>query len=60
MSRMLARQARQAGREHARQARQRYQGLPKAELSELLAKRDLPKTGNIDELIERLVEADTR
>ena len=60
----LARQARQAEREHARQAheraRQRYEGLPKAELSDLLAKRDLPKTGNVDELIERLVEADSR
>ena len=60
----LARQARQAEREHARRAheraRQRYEGLSKAELSDLLAKRDLPKTGNIDELIERLVEADSR
>ena len=60
----LARQARQADRERARQAheraRQRYEGLPKAQLSDLLAKRDLPKTGNIDELIERLVEADRR
>jgi hypothetical protein len=60
----LARQARQAEREHARQAharaRARYEGLTKAELSDLLAKRDLPKTGNIDELIERLVEADSR
>jgi hypothetical protein len=60
----LARQARQADREHARQAharaRQRYESLTKAELSDLLAKRDLPKTGNIDELIERLVEADSR
>jgi len=60
----LARQARQAEREHARRAHQRararYEGLPKAELSDLLAKRDLPKTGNIDELIERLVEADSR
>jgi hypothetical protein len=60
----LARQARQAEREQARQAheraRQRYEDLPKAQLSDLLAKRDLPKTGNIDELIERLVEADSR
>lgn len=60
----LARQARQAEREHARRAheraRQRYEGLSKAQLSDLLAKRDLPKTGNIDELIERLVEADSR
>ena len=59
-----ARQARQAQREQARQAharaRQRYEGLPKAELSDLLAKRELPKTGNIDELIERLVEADSK
>jgi hypothetical protein len=60
----LARQARQAGREHARRAheraRQPYEGLSKAELGDLLAKRDLPKTGNIDDLIERLVEADSR
>jgi hypothetical protein len=60
----LARQARQAEREQARRAheraRQRYEGLPKAQLSDLLAKRNLPKTGNIDELIERLAEADNR
>lgn len=60
----LARQVRQAQREQARQAheraRQRYQGMTKAQLSDLLAKRDLPKTGNIDELIERLVVADSR
>jgi flagellar biosynthesis GTPase FlhF len=60
----LARQARQAEREQARQAharaRARYEGLTKAELSDLLAKRELPKTGNIDELVERLVEADSR
>jgi hypothetical protein len=60
----LERQVRQAEREHARRAHQRararYEGLPKAELSDLLAKRDLPKTGNIDELIERLVEADSQ
>jgi uncharacterized protein HemX len=60
----LARQARQAERQQARQAhqraRQRYEGLPKAELSDQLAKRDLPKTGNLDELIERLVEADSK
>ncbi len=59
-----ARQARQAEREHARQAhkraRVRYEGLTKAELSDMLAQRKLPKTGNIDELIERLVEADSK
>jgi hypothetical protein len=60
----LARRARQAEREQARRAheraRERYEGLTKAELSDLLAKRQLPKTGNSDELIERLVEADSR
>ncbi len=60
----LARRARQAEREQARQAhkraRERYEGLTKAELSDQLAKRGLPKTGNVDDLIERLVEADSR
>jgi hypothetical protein len=60
----LARQARQAERERARRAheraRERYEGLTKAELSDLLSHRELPKTGSIDELIERLVEADSR
>jgi hypothetical protein len=58
----LAREARRVEREQDRRAhdkaRERYQGLTKAELSDLLEKRDLPKTGNVDELIERLVEAD--
>ena len=58
----LAREARRIEREKARQAheqaRARYEGMTKAELSDLLAKRDLPKTGNVDELVERLVEAD--
>ncbi len=58
----LAREARRIERQNARQAhekaRARYEGLTKAELSDLLAKRDLPKTGNVDELVERLVEAD--
>jgi hypothetical protein len=60
----LAHQARQAEREQARRARERarerYEGLAKAELSDLLATRELPKTGNFDELIERLVEADSK
>jgi hypothetical protein len=60
----LARQARQAQRDQARRAhkraRERYQGLTKAELSDQLAKRELPKTGNVDALIERLVEADSK
>jgi FKBP-type peptidyl-prolyl cis-trans isomerase len=60
----LAHQARQAEREQARRAhkraRERYEGLTKAELSDQLAKRELPKTGNVDALIERLVEADSK
>jgi hemerythrin superfamily protein len=57
-----ARQARKAEREQARQAhdkaREPYEGLTKAVLSGQLAERGLPKTGNVDELIERLVEDD--
>ena len=59
-----ARKARQAERQQARQAhgkaRERYEGLTKAELSGQLAKRQLPKSGNVDELIERLIEADSK
>ena len=60
----LAREARKAEREQARRAhdkaRERYEGLTKAELSDQLDKRNLPKTGNVDELVERLVEADSK
>jgi hypothetical protein len=60
----LAREARKAEREQARhahdKARERYEGLTKAELSDLLDQRHLPKTGNVDELVERLVEADSK
>jgi hypothetical protein len=60
----LAREARKVEREQARrahdQARERYQGQTKAELSDQLEKRDLPKTGTVDELVERLVEADSK
>ena len=59
-----AREARFAERRQARKAhdkaRERYQGFTKAELSDQLAKRQLPKSGNVDELIERLVEADSK
>ena len=59
-----AREARFAERRQARQAhdkaRERYEGFTKAELSDQLAERQLPKSGNIDELIERLVEADSK
>ncbi|SRR6266542_2100108 len=58
----LAHEARRLEREQARQAhqraRERYEGLTKAELSKQLAQRDLPKSGTVNELIERLVEAD--
>jgi hypothetical protein len=58
----LAREARKAEREQARRAhdkaRERYESLTKAELSDLLDQRHLPKTGTVDELVERLVEAD--
>ena len=60
----LVREARKAERERSRhahdKARERYEGLTKAELSDLLDKRNLPKTDNVDELIERLVEADSK
>ena len=59
-----AREARVIERDRSRQvhqrARERYQGMTKSELSDLLEKRDLPKTGNRDELIDRLAEADAR
>lgn len=59
-----AREARKAERDQATQAhdkaRERYQGLAKAELSDLLAERQLPKSGNVYELVERLVEADSK
>jgi hypothetical protein len=37
-----------------------YEGLSKAELTDLLAQRDLPRNGTNDELVDRLVDADTR
>ncbi|MGD0240249.1 MAG: SAP domain-containing protein [Streptosporangiaceae bacterium] len=49
---------RQRARQAHEKARARYEGLTKAELSDLLVQRNLPKTGNVDELVERLVEAD--
>ncbi len=60
----LAREVGQADREQAGhahdKARERYEGLTKAELSDRLDQRHLPKTGNVDELVERLVEADSK
>jgi hypothetical protein len=58
----LAREARKIEREQGRKAqamaRERYEGLTRAELSDLLAQRGLPRSGNVEELIERLAEAD--
>jgi hypothetical protein len=60
----LAREARKAEREQVKhahdKARERYEGLTKAELSDRLDQRHLPKTGTVDELVERLVEADSK
>jgi hypothetical protein len=60
----LARETRRLEHEQARraheQARERYEGKTKAELSDLLAQRGLPKSGTINELVERLAEADGR
>jgi phage-related tail protein len=50
---------RQRARAARKAAREKYEGLTKAELVEHLSSRDLPKTGNVDELVERLVDADT-
>lgn len=56
------REARVIERERSRKvhqrARQRYEGMTKSELSDLLETRDLPKTGSHDELVDRLIEAD--
>ncbi len=58
-----AREAKRVEREEARKAREKareaYEGLSKGELSDQLAQRGLPKTGNIEDLIERLVSADS-
>ena len=54
-----AKRAERAAAKQAReQAREPYEGLTKAELSDQLAERGLPKTGTVEELIERLVSAD--
>jgi hypothetical protein len=54
-----ARQEREQARRARQEARERYQGLTKVELADKLAERGLPKTGNVDELIDRLVSADS-
>lgn len=58
-----AREAKRVERDEAKkaaeQAREPYEGLTKSELSDELTERGLPKTGNIEELMERLVSADS-
>jgi hypothetical protein len=49
------RRAKQAAREAAER---KYAEMTKVELSDELGRRDLPKTGTVEELRERLVEAD--
>jgi F0F1-type ATP synthase membrane subunit b/b' len=55
-----AKAERQQRKEARDQARERYEKLTKTELSDEAGKRGLLKTGTVDELIERLVEDDTK
>ena len=50
---------RAAAKKAKEQAREPYEGLTKAELADKLAERELPKSGTVEELIERLVSADS-
>ena len=50
---------RAAAKQAKEQAREPYEGLTKAELAEILSERELPKSGTVEELIERLVDADS-
>lgn len=55
-----AKRAERAAAKQAReQAREPYEGLSKDQLSDQLTERGLPKTGTVEELIERLVSADS-
>ena len=55
----LARQAERAAAKEAKaKAREPYEELTKAELAAQLAERGLPKSGNVNELIERLAASD--
>jgi hypothetical protein len=49
-------QAQKVEREKRQQVREHYRALTKNELSEEAAKRNLPKTGTVDELVDRLVQ----
>ena len=61
----LAREARKTERDQARQAHGTRPGraesaAPRTRLTDLLAKRELPKSGDIDQLIERLIKANSK
>jgi hypothetical protein len=53
-------QAQAAERAEREQVISKYEDLTKAELQDELAGRDLPKTGNVDELRERLIADDLK
>jgi membrane protein involved in colicin uptake len=53
-------QAAAARRAEREQVKARYEDLTKVELQDALASRELPKTGNVDELRERLVADDLK
>jgi hypothetical protein len=50
--------ARRAKKAAADTAAERYEHMTKVQLSDELAARDLPKTGNVDDLRGRLIESD--
>jgi hypothetical protein len=52
------REARQAKREARAAAAEKFADMTKAELQDELAARELPKTGNVDELRDRLIDAE--
>ena len=49
-------QAQKVEREKRQQVREHYRAMTKNELSEEAAKRNLPKTGTVDDLVDRLVK----
>src|SRR3954469_21549718 len=55
-----AKAERQERKQAQDQARERYQSLTKSELADEAGKRNLPKTGNVDELGARRVADDTK
>jgi hypothetical protein len=57
---VLGQQAQALEQAKQESARRPYQGLSKAELGSIVERRNLPKSGTVEELIDRLVEADRR